>query len=161
MLNSLPKTSSVKMIDVWVVFNLMVPFFEIILKTLLYKLENEVNGRDEDGDRGKPCLHGSIVETYLLNLISTVEKPQLQVKSDSSDKVQKKNTHEDEVKGNDVPAERDWEMERRKSKVLTKMAPGRYLLVNIIKFVLPGVYTLFCFIFFLIGLLFTDCRQIT
>ena len=32
MLNSLPKTSSVKMIDVWVVFNLMVPFFEIILQ---------------------------------------------------------------------------------------------------------------------------------
>ena len=61
MLNSLPKTSSVKMMDVWVVFNLMVPFFEIILQTLLYKLGNDLINRDEDVKCGMRPLQGCMV----------------------------------------------------------------------------------------------------
>ena len=143
MLNSLPKTSSVKMIDVWVVFNLMVPFFEIILQTLLYKLGNEVNARDEDH-----ILHGK-----------TLENPKEQLKSESSDdKAQTKDTHDDqynEEKGEDAGKELE-----RQIKKLAKNASGRYLLVNTIKYVLPGVYTLFCFIFFLIGAFLAESKQI-
>ena len=149
MLNSLPKTSSVKMIDVWVVFNLMVPFFEIILQTLLYKLGDDGNGREEvDFFDGK-----------------TLGKPNEQPNDKTGKRFQAKDKHDDENDGttnnkekcNDV-TERDGEMERRKRK-LTKKASWRYLLVNIIKFVLPGVYTLFCFVFFLIGLLLAGCKQ--
>ena len=32
--NSLPRTSYVKMIDIWLIINLMIPFLEIILTTL-------------------------------------------------------------------------------------------------------------------------------
>ena len=160
MLNSLPKTSSVKMIDVWVVFNLMVPFFEIILQTLLYKLGGEVDGRGEDTEKerqkrkmsrkyGKPCP-----------IISIVEKPgQLQVKSESTDnRDQAKNKQNDEGTNSDV-AEGEGEMERQKRK-LARKASGRYLLVNTIKYVLPGVYTLFCFIFFFIGYFLAESEQI-
>ena len=143
MLNSLPKTSSVKMIDVWVVFNLMVPFFEIILQTLLYKLGNGVNARDEDH-----ISHGK-----------TLENPKEQLKSESSDdKAQTKDTHDDqynEEKGEDAGKELE-----RQIKKLAKNASGRYLLVNTIKYVLPGVYTLFCFIFFLIGAFLAESKQI-
>ena len=43
--NSLPRTSYVKMIDIWFIMNLMVPFVEIILETVFNKVYNEKDVR--------------------------------------------------------------------------------------------------------------------
>ena len=46
---SLPKTSGIKMIDYWLIFNLMVPFIEVILhinKDLKEKQEESQNKND-------------------------------------------------------------------------------------------------------------------
>ena len=64
--NQLPKTSYIKMMDVWLIFNLIVPFVEVLLHTykdMLREEENrEVNqhGRvrkigEEDDDDKKDC----------------------------------------------------------------------------------------------------------
>ena len=39
--NALPRTSYVKLIDIWLIFNLVIPFVEIILQTSLCLLEEE------------------------------------------------------------------------------------------------------------------------
>ena len=39
-----------------------------------------------------------------------------------------------------------------------KKVHWRHLLVNLIKYVLPGVYTLFCLVFFLLGTLLAACK---
>ena len=44
--NSLPRTAYVKMIDIWSIVNLMVPFFEIITQTYLNQLYNDINEKD-------------------------------------------------------------------------------------------------------------------
>ena len=65
--NSLPRTSYVKMIDIWLIINLMIPFLEIILTTLnTYFNEDKTDVKaiirvspakdantDEDEDTGK------------------------------------------------------------------------------------------------------------
>ena len=43
--NQLPKTSYIKMMDVWLIFNLVVPFIEVMLHT--YK-ENQRNDKEEE-----------------------------------------------------------------------------------------------------------------
>ena len=118
---------------------------------MLYKLGNDVNERKE-GD----FLHGKMLEKPQITVQSpmTVKKVQAKNKLDDGNEATAKN----EEKGNDV-TESDGEMERQLRK-LAKKASGRYLLVNIIKYVLPGVYTLFCFIFFLIGTFLAQSKQI-
>ena len=39
--NTLPRTSYIKMIDIWLLISLIIPFLEIILHTMLNKLHNE------------------------------------------------------------------------------------------------------------------------
>ena len=44
--DALPRTAYVKMIDLWLIFNLLIPFVEIILfsfANMFYKEENEVD----------------------------------------------------------------------------------------------------------------------
>ena len=56
--NQLPKTSYIKMMDVWLIFNLIVPFVEVLLHTYKDTLRKEVNhhgsvrklGEDNKGD---------------------------------------------------------------------------------------------------------------
>ena len=48
--NALPRTSYVKMMDIWLMFNLMIPFFEIILQTMIHKL----HGKDDYGNEVMP-----------------------------------------------------------------------------------------------------------
>ena len=45
--NSLPRTAYVKMIDIWSIVNLMVPFFAIITQTYLNQLYNDINDKDD------------------------------------------------------------------------------------------------------------------
>ena len=39
--DALPRTSYIKMMDLWLIFNLMIPFIEIILQTMIHKLHDE------------------------------------------------------------------------------------------------------------------------
>ena len=171
MLNSLPKTSSVKLMDVWVVFNLMVPFFEIILQTLLYKLGNDHINRDEDGKYGMRSFQGKSREDKKLEPAKSKSVDDDMTESNHVPTILKHETTEHHNASNDeadnVAAvsqgsvkrksvkwkHRETERQKLKEIKVLKKGFGRYLLVNIIKFVLPGLYTLFCFIFFLIGLI--------
>ena len=44
--NALPRTSYVKLIDIYLIFNLIIPFVEIILQTSLNLLEEDQEDRD-------------------------------------------------------------------------------------------------------------------
>ena len=41
--NNLPKTSYVKMIDIWLIFNLLLPFIEVLVHTYMDSLRHEQN----------------------------------------------------------------------------------------------------------------------
>ena len=41
--NNLPKTSYVKMIDVWLIFNLLLPFIEVLVHTYMDTLRLQSN----------------------------------------------------------------------------------------------------------------------
>ena len=45
--NTLPRTSYIKMIDIWLLVSLMIPFLEMILHTMLNKLHNEEDNENE------------------------------------------------------------------------------------------------------------------
>ena len=78
---NLPKTSYIKMVDVWLIFNLMLPFFEVLLHTYMDSLRNdddrEVNdqgkprtvGEDtgEKGEKNKTPVNMNIVTTMLFH----------------------------------------------------------------------------------------------
>ena len=44
--DALPRTSYVKAIDIWLITNLMIPFFEIILQSLMNILYNDYEKHD-------------------------------------------------------------------------------------------------------------------
>ena len=77
--NSLPRTSYVKLIDIWLIFNLMIPFMEIILTTL-----NTVFADDEKNDERtvtrvlpakEPVVQSQkFIQTMLTNLTDTDPK---------------------------------------------------------------------------------------
>ena len=48
---ALPKTSYVKMMDVWLIFNLMIPFVQLILQTMIERIRI-----DDDHDSNKVTL---------------------------------------------------------------------------------------------------------
>ena len=62
--NNLPKTSYVKMIDIWLIFNLLLPFIEVLVHTYMDTLrwrvvlkQNTLNRNDEDREinhHGRP-----------------------------------------------------------------------------------------------------------
>ena len=41
--NNLPKTSYVKMIDIWLIFNLLLPFIEVLVHTYMDSLRQDQN----------------------------------------------------------------------------------------------------------------------
>ena len=68
---SLPKTSSIKMVDYWLVFNLLIPFVEVLIHTYEDTLrtdETEVNhhgrtvtiGGDKEVKLGYACFHDKL-----------------------------------------------------------------------------------------------------
>ena len=52
--NNLPNTAYVKMIDVWLIFNLMMPFALVLLHTYIDSLRTDTN---EDGEGGRTINH--------------------------------------------------------------------------------------------------------
>ena len=45
--NTLPRTSYIKMIDIWLIASTMIPFLEVILHTMMNKLHNEEDNENE------------------------------------------------------------------------------------------------------------------
>ena len=46
--NNLPKTSYVKMIDIWLIFNLLLPFIEVLVHTYMDTLRYDVSEASKD-----------------------------------------------------------------------------------------------------------------
>ena len=55
---SLPTTSYIKMVDVWFIFNLMIPFFEVILHTYIDNLRQQEDEEREINHHGKKIKVG-------------------------------------------------------------------------------------------------------
>ena len=51
--NSLPKTSSLKLMDIWLIFTLLVPFVDVLLQMVMDILEDD---EDEDDMAGVPAF---------------------------------------------------------------------------------------------------------
>ena len=56
--NNLPNTAYVKMIDVWLIFNLMMPFVLVLLHTFMDSLRTETK---EEGEGRNINHHGKVV----------------------------------------------------------------------------------------------------
>ena len=109
--DALPRTSYVKMMDIWLIFNLMIPFLEIILQTMIHKLH------DEDDFGNEVMSYSSPVGTTNKNINGLVGT---------------RTAREDGSRQ---------EMNKFLKNILEILA-----LV-----VLPGLYIIFCIIFFIIG----------
>ena len=59
--NNLPKTAYVKMIDIWLLFNLFKPFVDIIMQTYIETLRN--NEKRDINHHGKTISVGPAEET--------------------------------------------------------------------------------------------------
>ena len=57
--NNLPTTAYVKMIDVWLIFNLLLPFILVLLHTYMDSLRTETN--QEEGEQRTINHHGKTV----------------------------------------------------------------------------------------------------
>merc|ERR1719310_1944416 len=51
--NSLPMTSYVKMIDIWLLFNLVVPFVEVFMQTYIEHLRSKIEDKKEMNHHGR------------------------------------------------------------------------------------------------------------
>ena len=54
--NNLPTTAYIKMIDIWLIFNLLIPFLLVLLHTYMDSLRTEAN--DADGEERTINHHG-------------------------------------------------------------------------------------------------------
>ncbi len=79
--DSLPKTSYIKMIDVWLLASLCVPFAETILHTVISRLteiEEEERSREEDfkvfSARSNKIHHFAKVDNFKINFHCNINK---------------------------------------------------------------------------------------
>ena len=121
--DALPRTSYVKMMDIWLIFNLMIPFLEIILQTMIHKLQDEYEYGNEVALFQGPISNNEGAGTKSVNGLARM-----------------KNTTD---------------ISRQK----------RDRLLNILELfglvVLPGLYFIFCIMFFIIGNVAFELSQAT
>jgi hypothetical protein len=72
--DSLPKTSNIKMVDVWMLFSLVLPFVDVVLQTYSYLLSQGEDEKEEDKSGTKPGLSRIRVGAIML-AVSTKKKP--------------------------------------------------------------------------------------
>ena len=72
--DSLPKTSSIKMLDVWMLFSLVLPLVDVVLQTYSYLLSQGEDEKEEDKSGTKPGLSRIRVGAIML-AVSTKKKP--------------------------------------------------------------------------------------
>ena len=69
--NNLPKTSYIKMMDIWLIFNLLLPFMEVLLHTYIDYLRNDDDREiNHHGSSVKPEKEDSIIEPNIINVQS-------------------------------------------------------------------------------------------
>ena len=56
---SLPKTNGIKMIDYWLIFNLLVPFMEVIIH-----IKKDMKDHQEDDQEDTTRVHPLVLKTY-------------------------------------------------------------------------------------------------
>merc|ERR1719167_1077631 len=101
--NNLPKTSYVKMIDIWLIFNLLLPFIEVLVHTYMDSLRNdedrEINhhGRPVEvgEDESRP---GSTNKVSDNNLVAVDEKVQLRALTDFYERAENASNMRDKMK---------------------------------------------------------------
>ena len=100
--NNLPKTSYIKMMDIWLIFNLLLPFMEVLLHTYIDYLRNdedrEINHHgttvkpNQDNIENEPSITQVLpAESSKVNLdlISRNEKTQVSALKEHYDKIEK------------------------------------------------------------------------
>ena len=60
--NNLPKTAYIKMIDIWLLFNLFKPFVDIIMQTYIENLKTEEGEKRDVNHHGKVVQVGQAIE---------------------------------------------------------------------------------------------------
>ena len=83
--NSLPKTSYMKMVDVWLLFNLLYPFIVVLIHTYMDTLRNDedreinhhgktiqVNDENEDKTESNSVIKVVFLSLYLINKVVKV-----------------------------------------------------------------------------------------
>ena len=73
--NNLPKTSYMKMMDVWLLFNLLYPFIIVLLHTYMDTLRNN-DGKDEKDDILKVDFT-NIIDSQKINIMFRLKLPLL------------------------------------------------------------------------------------
>lgn len=111
--DALPRTSYVKMMDIWLIFNLMIPFLEIILQTMIHKLYNGDDYGNEVALFQNPVSNNEGVGTKSVNGLARMKNAK--------------------------------ETSRQKREKLLNILELLGLVV------LPGLYIIFCIMFFIIG----------
>ena len=111
--NNLPKTSYMKMVDVWLLFNLLYPFIVVLIHTYMDTLRNDedreinhhgktIQVNDENGDKteSNAVIKVAFLSLYLINkvlkvlpanaaLVSVNEKVELDAQKDFYEKIEK------------------------------------------------------------------------
>ena len=70
--NNLPKTAYIKMIDVWLLFNLFKPFVDIIMQTYIETQRDKDEGR-EINHHGKSIVVGEYEESGITKVAPAVD----------------------------------------------------------------------------------------
>ena len=66
--NNLPKTSYIKMVDIWLIFNLLLPFMEVLVHTYMDLLRNDEEREiNHHGSSVKPVDGNDVVITNVLD----------------------------------------------------------------------------------------------
>merc|ERR1712203_15604 len=96
--NSLPKTSYMKMVDAWLLFNLLYPFIVVLLHTYMDTLRNdddrEINHHgktitiNEDNEENNDENGGKTIKVKPASLVSVNEKEELDAQREFYKKIE-------------------------------------------------------------------------
>ena len=98
--NNLPKTSFIKMMDIWLIFNLLLPFMEVLLHTYIDYLRNDeereinhhgttVKPNQDNADASITHVLPAEISNVNLDLISRNEKTQVSALKEHYEKIEK------------------------------------------------------------------------
>ena len=136
--NSLPKTSYIKMMDIWLIFNLFIPFAEVLLHTYIDSFYDE----DFVNNHGQSHYIGNYVE-----------------KKEPSKRVYpiKHLVHRNEEK--EILARREHYKNLKKSN--KSRAKNRIIAEKIAKWGIPSVFLLFCVGYFSVGIYYYNYSKVS
>ncbi len=143
--NSLPTTAYVKMIDLWLIFNLLVPFFEVLLHTFIDSLREEARDINHHGksvsigdhEKSEAATHPKISTNGKVFKMSNKVRPDTSRNIDLISRDEEK-----EVKARKEYYDHAGSSNERHMKIATKVA----------RVGLPVVFFAFIVLYFVIGM---------